>query len=90
MGGRRLRLTTLPPSVADCLENVGASTSHSPMGRNGMLTGIALPSRFITQVVSVLTLKYSKSLTIWLQLIRMSDNLDLNMQNWKCCSRLGT
>jgi hypothetical protein len=28
---------------ADCLENVGASTSHNHMGLHGLLTGIALP-----------------------------------------------
>jgi hypothetical protein len=36
--GRRVRLTTLPLS-ADCLENVGASTSHNPMGHRGLLQG---------------------------------------------------
>jgi hypothetical protein len=39
-GGRRVRLTTTPPFVsADCLENVGASTSHNPMGLHGLLQG---------------------------------------------------
>jgi hypothetical protein len=36
-GCRRVRLTTSPPSVADFLENVGASTSHNPMGLHGLL-----------------------------------------------------
>jgi hypothetical protein len=39
-GGRRLRLTTLPPSVRQLSrQNVGASTSHSPMGLHGLLQG---------------------------------------------------
>jgi hypothetical protein len=41
-GGRRLRLTTLPPSVIRfSRENVEASTSHNPMGFHGLLTRIA-------------------------------------------------
>jgi hypothetical protein len=28
--GRLVELATLPPSAADCLENVGSLTSHSP------------------------------------------------------------
>jgi hypothetical protein len=35
-GGRRVRLTTSPPSVS-CLENVGASTSHNFVGTHGLL-----------------------------------------------------
>jgi hypothetical protein len=31
-GGRRIRLTTLPPSCTDCLEIFGASTSWTPKG----------------------------------------------------------
>jgi hypothetical protein len=39
-GGRRVRLTTLPPSVSRLsIENVGASTSHNPMGLHGLLQG---------------------------------------------------
>jgi hypothetical protein len=39
-GGWRVRLTTSPPSMSrDCLDNVGASTSHSPMGLHGLLQG---------------------------------------------------
>jgi hypothetical protein len=34
--GRRVGLTTLPPPRADCLENVGASTSHNPKGLQGL------------------------------------------------------
>ena len=30
--GQRVRLTTLPPSYADCLEILGASTSWNPNG----------------------------------------------------------
>jgi hypothetical protein len=37
-GARRVRLTTLPPSVSRLSgENVGASTSHNPMGLHGLL-----------------------------------------------------
>jgi hypothetical protein len=37
-GGRRLRLTTLPPSVSRLsTENVGASTSHNSMDLHGLL-----------------------------------------------------
>jgi hypothetical protein len=35
----RRMLTTLPPSVADCLYNVGALTSHNPIGLHGLLRG---------------------------------------------------
>jgi hypothetical protein len=39
-GVRRVRLTTSPPSVSRLSkENVGASTSHNPMGLHGMLEG---------------------------------------------------
>jgi hypothetical protein len=39
-GGRRVRLTTSPPSVSRlCRENVGASTSNNPMGLHGLLQG---------------------------------------------------
>jgi hypothetical protein len=39
-GGWRVRLTTLPPSVSRLSrENVGASTSHNPMGLHGLLQG---------------------------------------------------
>jgi hypothetical protein len=39
-GGRRARLTTSPPSVSRLpRENVGASTSHNPMGLHGLLQG---------------------------------------------------
>jgi hypothetical protein len=37
-GGRLVKLTTSPPTV-NCLENVGASTSHKPMGLHGLLEG---------------------------------------------------
>jgi hypothetical protein len=36
-GGRRVRLTTSPPSMTSCLESVGASTSHITMGLHGLL-----------------------------------------------------
>jgi hypothetical protein len=36
-GGRRVRLTNLPPSVSRMSrENVGASTSHNPKGLHGL------------------------------------------------------
>jgi hypothetical protein len=39
-GGRRLRLTNLPPSVSRVSrENVRASTSDNPMGLKGLLQG---------------------------------------------------
>jgi hypothetical protein len=39
-GGRSVKLTTLPPSVSRLsTENVGASTSHNPMGLHGLLQG---------------------------------------------------
>jgi hypothetical protein len=39
-GSRRVGLTTLPPSVSRLSrQNVGASTSHNPMGPHGLLQG---------------------------------------------------
>jgi hypothetical protein len=38
-GGRRVRLTTSPPSVSRSSTNVGASTSHNPIGLYGLLQG---------------------------------------------------
>jgi hypothetical protein len=39
-GGRRVRLTNLPPSVSRLSRaNVGASTSHNPTGLDGLLQG---------------------------------------------------
>jgi hypothetical protein len=41
---RRLRLTPLPPSMNRLSrENVGASTSHNPMGLHGLSKVYALP-----------------------------------------------
>jgi hypothetical protein len=37
--GRRVRLKTSPPLWADWIENVEASTSHTHMGRHGLLQG---------------------------------------------------
>jgi hypothetical protein len=52
-GGRRVGLKTLPPSVSRLSrENVGASTSHSPMGLHGLLQGylhLFLPPLFRAQ-----------------------------------------
>jgi hypothetical protein len=37
-GGRRVGLTNLPPSVSRLSrQNVGSSTSHNPIGLNGLL-----------------------------------------------------
>jgi hypothetical protein len=38
-GGQCIRLTALPPSTSNCLENVGASTFHNPMSPHGPLQG---------------------------------------------------
>jgi hypothetical protein len=38
-GGWRVMLTALPWRWVDCLENVGTSTSHSPIGLRGLLQG---------------------------------------------------
>jgi hypothetical protein len=39
-GGRRIRLTTLPPSVSRLsIENVGASTPHKLVDLHGLLQG---------------------------------------------------
>jgi hypothetical protein len=35
-GGRRVWLTTLPPSMSLMSENVGASASHNPKGLHGL------------------------------------------------------
>jgi hypothetical protein len=52
-GGRRIRLTTSPPSVSRlCRENVGASTTHKPMGLHGLLQGyLYLLSKYKTRVI---------------------------------------
>jgi hypothetical protein len=43
-GGRRVMPTTLPSCMSRLSrENVGASTSHNPLGLHGLLTRIALP-----------------------------------------------
>jgi hypothetical protein len=48
-GGRRVMLTTLPPSVSRLsTENVAASTPNNPMGLHGLLTGMALPFTFFS------------------------------------------
>jgi hypothetical protein len=43
LGGKRGRcvgLTTLPPSCADCLQNLGASTSWNPKGLSRPVMGL--------------------------------------------------
>jgi hypothetical protein len=42
-GGRRVRLTTLPPSKRRLSTNVEASTSHNTTGSPRPVTGIVLP-----------------------------------------------
>jgi hypothetical protein len=37
--GRCIGLTTLSPSVNDCLDNVGSLTSHNPIGLQGLFRG---------------------------------------------------
>jgi hypothetical protein len=39
-GGRCVGLTTLPPSCADCLKNLGASTSWNPQGLSRPVMGL--------------------------------------------------
>jgi hypothetical protein len=49
---RHAVVTRDPPNMdlwADCLENVGTSTSHNPMGLHGLLQGIALLPRLYFQ-----------------------------------------
>jgi hypothetical protein len=41
--GRRIGLTTLPPSLSRMSENVGTSTSRNPVGPPRPVTGIASP-----------------------------------------------
>jgi hypothetical protein len=38
--GRCVRLTTSPPSCADCHENLGAQTSRNPLGHTGPIMGL--------------------------------------------------
>jgi hypothetical protein len=40
--GRHVRMTTSPHLWADCLENVGSSTSQNPIGLRGLLRSIVL------------------------------------------------
>jgi hypothetical protein len=42
-GGRCVGLTTLPPSCADCLEILAASTSLNPQGLSGPVMGLFYP-----------------------------------------------
>jgi hypothetical protein len=39
---RPVRTTDNLTAIADCLDNVGFSTFHNPIGLHGLLTGIAL------------------------------------------------
>jgi hypothetical protein len=39
-GSRCVRLTTSPPSCAECHENLGAQTSWNPLGHTGSVTGL--------------------------------------------------
>ena len=38
--GRCVRVTTSPPSSAECHENLGAYTSWNPLGHTGPVTGL--------------------------------------------------
>jgi hypothetical protein len=40
-GGQCVKADNLTDICIDCLENVGASTSHNPMGLHGLLIEIA-------------------------------------------------
>jgi hypothetical protein len=52
-GRLELRLTTLPPSVSRLpRENVGASTSHNPMGLHGLLQGQLYLYLYLTSSVN--------------------------------------
>jgi len=35
-----MRVTTSPPSCAECHENLGALTSWNPLGHTGRVTGL--------------------------------------------------
>ena len=45
-GVRCVRLTILPPSCAECLENLGSSTSWNPLGHIGPVTGLLFDIHF--------------------------------------------
>jgi hypothetical protein len=59
-GGRRVKLTTSPPSVSRLSrENVGNSTSHNRMGSSRPVTGIALPYLSLSSFIhSLMILKH--------------------------------
>jgi hypothetical protein len=38
--GQSIRMTTLPTTVSNCLENVGAWTFHNPMGLHALFQGL--------------------------------------------------
>jgi hypothetical protein len=60
-GGRRVRLTTLPPSVSRLSsEIVGTSTSHNPMGLHGLLQ--ALPEIVLYHAASSFSLLKSEEI----------------------------
>jgi hypothetical protein len=71
-GGRRVLLTTLPPSVSRfSRQNVGTSTSHNPMGLHGLLQ--ALPLAFTTQYQQLILYFHPGFLGFWtLSIIRDS------------------
>jgi hypothetical protein len=56
VGGQRVSLTTLPPSLSRLSrENVGASTSHNPMGLHGLL------QRQLLHTINMASLRRSKA-----------------------------
>jgi hypothetical protein len=62
---RTLRLTTSPPSVSDCLENVGFSTSHNPIGLYGLLQGYTHWRRMGLGGIAPLFLNWALSENEW-------------------------
>jgi hypothetical protein len=61
-GGRGVRLTTLLPSVKRLSrENVGASTSHNPIGLHGLLQGLL----YFSRIAAVMKSGYSNDIILF-------------------------
>jgi hypothetical protein len=59
-GGRCVKLTTSPPSWAECHENLGAETSWNPLDHTGTFTGILfLLIDYYWTLSTVTSVKYS-------------------------------